>query len=141
MKLFHLNSGIFPFAVNLAIEDVNELIIDGFQGQTNLANIEIRNSVLSELAENSFRDLKNLEKLNFYDVSINSVDSNSLTILSNVTKPWIKFINCRVSNKNVNKSQAHKLETERYEVENLHCTIFSFADRHHSIGRNIATSI
>lgn len=97
MNLFHLNSGVFPYTVNLNVEDVGELIIDGFQGQPNLANIDIKNSVLSELAEHSFKDVKSLEKLSFQNATINNIASESLIISSNSTKPWIKFVNCKVS--------------------------------------------
>lgn len=97
MNLFHLNSGIFPIISNLAIEDVSELIIDGFQGQNNLVNIEIKNVVLSELNEDSFKDIKSLEKLTFQNVSIYTLHTGSLHILSNMSKLVVKFLNCKVS--------------------------------------------
>ncbi|XP_065214469.1 uncharacterized protein LOC135841438 [Planococcus citri] len=113
MKLFHLNSGVFPYAVNLNVEDVDELIVDGFQGQSNLANIEIRNSVLSELAEDSFRDAKNLEKLSFQNVTIGNITSGSLVISSNNTKPWIKFANCKIDDI---QSDGISLQVSKFEI-------------------------
>lgn len=100
MNLFHLSTGIFPFISNLGIEDINELIIDGFQGQTNLAHLEIKNSVLSEINEDSFKELKNLEKIVFQNVSINTVAANAMQILSSNPKLFVKFTNCKVSFKN-----------------------------------------
>ena len=97
MNLFHLNSGVFPYAVNLNVEDIGELIVDGFQGQSNLAFVDIRNSVLSELAANSFKDVKNLERLSFQNVTINNIAPESLVVSSDNSKLWIKFVNCKVS--------------------------------------------
>lgn len=96
MNLFHLNSAAFPSVSNLAIDEVSELIIDGFLGQNNLINIEIKNAVLSQLNEESFKDVKSLERLTFQNVSINTILPNSLQ-MPNTPKLAIKFMHSKVS--------------------------------------------
>lgn len=104
MNLFHLTSAAFPSVSNLAIDEVNELIIDGFLGQNNLVNIEIKNSILSQLNEESFKDVKSLERLTFQNVSINTILPTSLQ-MPNTPKLAIKFINSKVSTHHQNISK------------------------------------
>lgn len=95
--LFHISAATFPATTSLMIEDVNELIIEHNLGQSNLVNIEIKNTVLNEIGEDVFKDVKSLEKLLFQNVSINTIAMNSLNIPNNNPKLLVKFLNSKVS--------------------------------------------
>lgn len=96
MSLFHLIGGVFPSIVNIVIDDISELIVDGFHGQTSLAVVEIKNSVFTEIVEDTFKEVKTLERLTFQNTSINTIAPSSLYIPSSSSRLAVKLINCKV---------------------------------------------
>ena len=113
--LLHISAATFPAATNLVIEDINELLIEHNVGQSSLVSIEIRNAVINELGEDVFKDVKNLEKLIFQNVTINSIATNSLNIPNINSKLSVKFLNCKVSNFLTHTSSHIKERVHQYQ--------------------------
>lgn len=82
MKLFHYTAGLFPALESLYVEDIGELVLDGF-GPANrtLQNLMIRRTNIVRLVKGTIKAGAPLRRVLFDQVDVDEIESGALDMV------------------------------------------------------------
>lgn len=82
LKLFHYTAGLFPALVSLSVEDVGELVLDGF-GSANrtLRYLTVRRTNVLRLVKGTVTKVSPLRRVIFDRVDVEEIESGALDMV------------------------------------------------------------
>ncbi|VVC31367.1 Leucine-rich repeat domain, L domain-like [Cinara cedri] len=82
MKLFHYTAGLFPALESLSVEDVGELVLDGF-GPANrtLRHLTLRRTNVNRLVKGTVTAVAPLRRVLFDQVNVDEIESGALEMV------------------------------------------------------------
>lgn len=82
MKLFHYTAGLFPALESLSVEDVGELVLDGF-GPANrtLRHLTLRRTNVTRLVKGTVTAVTPLRRVLFDQVDVEEIESGALEMV------------------------------------------------------------
>lgn len=82
MKLFHYTTGLFPALESLSVEDVGELVLDGF-GPANhtLRHLTLRRTTMVRLVKGTVTAAAPLRRVLFDSVEVEEIESGALDMV------------------------------------------------------------